>query len=109
MGQDITFAQPCQHIWQGWRRIIDMDHEWHIDLVSNLSGNVERHQTGIARGMETDPYLDASQRIAMRQRDIHCVEWSHQSQVAAFSHHDPLGKTIYAGKRDIQIGNHPNR
>ena len=78
-------------------------------FLGDLERDVERHGPRILRRVEADPDFDAADRVAVRQRDLDRVDRRHEPEVAALSHHHPLGKAVNAGKGDVEKGDDPNR
>ena len=46
MGKNVSLPQSRQHIFKRRGRKIDMHHHWQADLLSRLSGDVERDEAG---------------------------------------------------------------
>jgi hypothetical protein len=43
VGQDVARTQPREHVLIARRRMVDMDHQWHADLVRHFERDVERN------------------------------------------------------------------
>ena len=108
MGQHIARAQPRQHLLIARRRMVDMRHQGHADLLRHFERDLERHQPRGARGEQTDPDLDADDEVAILVRDARGIDRIHQAQLLAFADHHPVGEAEDAGMRDMQIGQDAN-
>src|SRR5271166_7031205 len=86
-----------------------MRHEREACFFSDLERYVERRYSRVLRSIEADPDLDPRDRVAVCARDLDRVDRRHESEVAAFSHHHPLGKAVNAGEGDVEEGDDPNR
>src|SRR5205823_12641236 len=65
VGQHVPRPQPRDHLFIAWRRIIDMRHHRHADLVSDLEDDVERPGARTAGGARADADLDADDDVAV--------------------------------------------
>ena len=86
-----------------------MRHEREARFFGDLERDVERRYSRVLRRIEANPNLDPRDRVAVCARDLNRVDRRHESKVAAFSYHHPLGKAVNAGEGDVEKGNDPNR
>ena len=104
MGENVARTQPGEHLLVARRRMVDMRHQRHADLVCDLKRDLERHDTRRARRMEADPDLDADDEIAVRVRHVSGVDRIYQPELLALAYHDPIREAEDAGMRDMQVG-----
>src|SRR5262245_16466872 len=103
VGQHISRAQPLKYLFIARRRIVDMCHQRHADLVGNLYRDVERHSTGAAGRAGADTHLDPDDNVAIVIRHLNRIERRQQTNFFAFSDHYALRKGVDACERHMQI------
>jgi hypothetical protein len=84
--------------------MVDMRHQRHADLFSDLKRDVERHDPRGARGVEPYLHLDADDEVAVLLGHIYGVDRIHQAHLFALADHDPMRETEDAGVGHVQIG-----
>jgi hypothetical protein len=104
MGEDVARPQHVQDLLVGGRRVVDMGHHGHADLLGDLDGDIERHGSRRAGGVKPDPDLDPDDEVAICIRDLRAVDRVHERELAAFADHHPLVEAVDAGMRDVQVG-----
>src|SRR5215469_4933668 len=92
MGKHIAWTQPRDHLLIARRRMIDMAHQGHTDLVSNLERNLKRHDSRGPRGVTADPHLDADDEVAIGVGHLDRTDRVHQAKLLAVSDHDAIGE-----------------
>ena len=102
--QHVAGTQPRHHLLIARRRMIDVAHQGHADLLGHLERDFERHDPGGAGGVQADPHLDADDEVAVGVRDFGRADRIHQPQLLALADHDAVGEAKDAGMRDMQIG-----
>ena len=103
MGQNVARTQACDHLLIARRRMVDMRHQRHADLLGDLKRDVERHDSRGARGVLAYPHLDADDEVAIILRHLDRVDRIHQPELLALADHDPMREAEDAGMRDVQI------
>ncbi len=104
MGENVARTQAGDHLLVARRRMVDMRHQRHADLLGDLERDVERHDPRGAGGVQADAHLDADDEVAIGLGHADGVDRIHQPHLLALADHDPLREAEDAGMRDMQIG-----
>ena len=64
VGEDVALAHAREHVLEGRRRMVDMNHHRQPELLRRLPRDVERDKAGILRSMQADADFDADDRVA---------------------------------------------
>ena len=104
MGEDVAGAQLLDHLLIGGRRVVEMAHQRHADLLGHLQRHVEGGYALIPGGIAPDAHLDADDQVAVGGGDLRAFRRRHQADVLALAHHNGLREAVDAGERDMQIG-----
>ena len=102
MRQDITSAQPREHLEPARRRVVEMRHDREPGLGRDFEGDVERCHPGGAPGIAPDPDLDTGDQLAVGVDNADAFARVEKPQIGAFADHHTGAKGEDAGKRDIQ-------
>ena len=78
-GEVMIHVTETENIFERGRGDINMHHHRHIDFIGDLTGDLQRHKTGIAGGVEADPHFNASQRVPVGTRHFDRIEGCHQA------------------------------
>ncbi len=109
VGEDVALAHAREHVLEGRRRMVDMNHYRQPELLRRLPRDVERDKAGILRSMPADADFDADDRIQIASGDLDRVDRRHEPEVAALADHHALRKAEYAGERNIEISEDSDR
>jgi hypothetical protein len=103
--QDISTAQPRDHLEAARRRVVEMRHDRKPGLLGNFERYIERGDPGGAARIPPDAHLDAGDQIAVRLDDPHAFARIEKPQICALADHYSGAEGEDAGERDVEIGN----
>src|SRR6202011_5830905 len=104
VGENVAWTQARDYLLVARRRMVDVRHQRHADLLGDLKRDFERHDSRGARGIAAYSHLDADDEVAVELRHPDGVDRIHQPDLLALADHDPMRVAEDAGVRDMQIG-----